>query len=338
MERYVAVDNVCAWPNLVKMPDDRLVVTIFNQPCHGKWAGDVECWESGDEGRVWTRCGVPAPHEPETNRMNVAAGLARNGDLIVLSSGWSDRSEKGSAEPRDFDESCVLPCWVCRSTDNGRTWSHTESVANPPGIDYVIPFGKIIALPDGALGVTAYSSRQADDRRIAENWFYRSLDDGQTWGESVPIGSGYNETDILHAGDRRLLAAARTQKGARLDLMVSEDLGATWAYRQALTNAMQLPAHLLKLRSGSILLAYGIREHGAFGLGARLSEDNGQSWSTPWVLISFDDADDGGYPSSVELEDGSICTVYYANRVSAHTRYHMGALRWNIQEQVALNQ
>ena len=88
MERYIAIDNVCAWPNLTRMPDGRIIAAIFNQPCHGRWEGDVEGWETRDEGRFWTRCGVAAPHEPETNRMNVGAGLAGNGDLIVLASGW----------------------------------------------------------------------------------------------------------------------------------------------------------------------------------------------------------------------------------------------------------
>ena len=83
MERFLAGDNVCAWPNLTQMPDGRLIVTIFNQPAHGTLPGDIECWESRDEGRFWQRCGVPAPHAPGTNRMNVAVGLARDSALIV---------------------------------------------------------------------------------------------------------------------------------------------------------------------------------------------------------------------------------------------------------------
>ena len=58
------------------MPDGAVVATIFNQPCHGAWEGDVECWASTDGGRLWQLRGVPAEHEPRTNRMNVAAGLA----------------------------------------------------------------------------------------------------------------------------------------------------------------------------------------------------------------------------------------------------------------------
>ena len=76
LERYVAVDNVCAWPNLTLLKDGTIVAAIFNHPSHGLAEGDVECWASTDGGRIWKLRGIPAPHEPGTNRMNVAAGTA----------------------------------------------------------------------------------------------------------------------------------------------------------------------------------------------------------------------------------------------------------------------
>ena len=42
--RYVAIDNVCAWPNLTLMPDGSINTTIFGQPSHGQVAGAAECW------------------------------------------------------------------------------------------------------------------------------------------------------------------------------------------------------------------------------------------------------------------------------------------------------
>ena len=52
MERYIAIDNVCAWPNLTVLPDGTLAVAIYNQPIHGHWRGDVEVWASTDDGRL----------------------------------------------------------------------------------------------------------------------------------------------------------------------------------------------------------------------------------------------------------------------------------------------
>jgi hypothetical protein len=48
-----------------------------------------------------------------------------------------------------------------------------------------------------------------------------------------------------------------------------------------------------------------------FGNQARISSDNGQTWSEP-VMISDDAISaDVGYPSTVELADGSLVTVWY---------------------------
>ena len=86
--RYVVVDNVCAWPNLNVLPDGTIAAIIHNRPSHGKMEGMVECWASKD-GEFWEKRGNPAPNDPHTVRMNVAAGLAKNGDLVVLCSARS---------------------------------------------------------------------------------------------------------------------------------------------------------------------------------------------------------------------------------------------------------
>lgn len=46
--RFVAVDNVCAWPNLNVLPDGTIAAIIHKQPSHGKMAGTIECWASKD--------------------------------------------------------------------------------------------------------------------------------------------------------------------------------------------------------------------------------------------------------------------------------------------------
>lgn len=324
MERYVAVDNVCAWPNLTLMPDGTIVGTIFNQPAHGAWEGDVACWASTDGGCLWELRGIPAPHEPGTNRMNVAAGLARNGDLLVLCSGWTDRLPPG--EPRGFGAAKVLPPWVCRSGDGGRTWSRNGSMGTTlEGVCTLIPFGDVIQLAGGSLGVSGYAKKPSGGHGA---YFYRSDDDGQTWSCVAEIADGINETALLALPDGRLLAAARTFADQYLRLYISADKGVTWNAGGALTLGMQHPAHLLLLADSRLLLVFGIRNEGLYGVGARFSSDTGRTWSPPRILVDFQTATDGGYPSSVQLPDGTVVTAYYCNRTPAHQRYHMGVLRW----------
>src|SRR5581483_145838 len=111
-ERYVAIDDVCAWPNLTVLDDGTIIATIFGKPSHGRMEGDVECWASSD-GRFWRKRGIAAQHEGMGNRMNVGVGLAKNRDLVVLASGWSlKRDDKGAI---DVDK--VQPAWSSRSAD-----------------------------------------------------------------------------------------------------------------------------------------------------------------------------------------------------------------------------
>lgn len=320
MERYIAIDNVCAWPNLTRMPDGRIVAVIFNQPCHGRWEGDVECWES-EGGRFWRRCGVAAPHEPDTNRMNVGAGLARNGDLIVISSGWGGESFRGYC----------LPCWVCRSEDGGRTWEQTEGFPPPEGHKHIIPFGKIVHLPDGALAAAGYAMKEEGGELSRGCFLLRSEDDGRTWGEHTLIAANRGEPEILCVDENRLIAATRGN-GPGLIQFVSEDNGRAWREDQPLTGASEYPGHLLKLKDGRIVLAYGVRHGGDYGVSARVSDDGGRSWGRPMRIVDLEDAVDGGYPSSVEMHDGRVLTAYYAGNIPQHQRYHMGVAIWDIEE------
>ena len=330
MERYIAIDDVCAWPNLTRMPDGSIVTVIFNQPTHGQWEGDVECWASEEGGRLWQKRGVVAAHDPGTNRMNVAAGLAGDGALVVMASGYDNRPRRG--EKAGFGEASVQPLWICRSTDGGRTWEQGGELGLPPNASAEpMPFGDIVALEDGSLGASLYSWSRTRKENTAH--YYRSEDDGRTWAWRGVIQNGdSNEVALLALEGGKLLAAVRTVVGRHLELFASEDGGATWAGRGPLTMGNQHPAHLLRLADGCILLTYGFRNKGLYGVGARVSEDGGKSWGDPRVLAQWDGATDGGYPSSVQVEDGTVVTAYYCNRIPMHQRYHMGVVRWCVDE------
>jgi hypothetical protein len=71
------------------------------------------------------------------------------------------------------------------------------------------------------------------------------------------------------------------------------------------------PPHLLVLKDGRLLCTYGYRRP-PFGERACSSRD-GIHWSVEDEIVLRDDAVNGdlGYPASVELEPGTILTVYY---------------------------
>ena len=338
MERYIAIDNVCAWPNLTLLPNGEIVATIFNQPCHGRWQGDVDCWASVDGGRMWDYRGTPAPHDPETNRMNVAAGLAGNGDLVVIASGWSNRPTQEQVERGEaieFRDSQCLEAWVCRSDDSGNSWSLNRSFPPAPeeGMGLVIPFGDVLPRGEDAAYVSGYSGKIGTAEEDYNScYFLKSNDNGQTWGNGTIISAGHNnETSPLHLGDGRWLAAARRISPGGTDLFRSEDDGETWQFHTALGLGMQHPAHLLRLADGKILITYGNRCRRMWGVDARISNDEGDAWSPPVKLVDLGHTD-LGYPSSVQTEDQKIVTAYYAARANEHSRYHMGVMIWETEE------
>jgi photosystem II stability/assembly factor-like uncharacterized protein len=304
----VAVDNVCAWPNLTLLRDGTIVATIHNQPSHLKLPSDVDCWASEDGSHTWTKRGTPVPRDhPGAARGNVAAGLASNGDLVVIASGWSDPTGEGRGT--------ILAPLISRSQDGGRTWNRNPK----PFSQVVVPFGDILEGNDGDLRVALYRGSAGATK------VYRSRDDGRTWIEPATLNPKVviHEPAIFHLGKGKWLAAARLDG---LDLYTSDDDAQTWTLRKRLTGKQQHPGHFTRLKDGRVLLSYGNRERPR-GVDVRFSDDEGTNWSNPIRVVDFES--DGGYPSSVQLADGQIVTAYYARRIAGHDRYHMGVVIWN---------
>ena len=113
LERYIAIDDKCAWPKLTLMSDGSIVAAVFSEPCHPLWEGAAECWRSRDGGRTWVFESVPVPNEPGTNRGNLAAGL-HDGALVVVCSGRGKVTPKGVHMDPDAEGCPVLPAIVAQ--------------------------------------------------------------------------------------------------------------------------------------------------------------------------------------------------------------------------------
>jgi hypothetical protein len=334
INRFIAIDNVCAWPNLTVLNDGNIIATIFNQPSHGGGEGDVECWASSD-GHFWEKRGTPTHHTPGTNRMNVAAGLANNGDLIVIASGWELKKDQNSGSVSLVR---ILRPWVSRSHNGGRKWKVNKNCfpVAASGMSEYIPFGDIASGQDGSLRVLAYA--QSADKAINVLSMFRSGDDGKSWelmsvisdgkGETAFCG-GHNETAFFYVGNGHWIAAARRWKeGAAIDLFRSKDDGISWKLETQITAHRQHPGHIMKLNDNTLLLTYGNRIKENYGVAVKMSKDNGVSWGEEHRVVDDFHPIDGGYPASVQLSDGNILTAYYARSVDSHNRYHMGVAIW----------
>jgi len=212
------------------------------------------------------------------------------------------------------------------SVDQGKTWQNSD-----------------IPLPEGCLGLNLYQmaasqlvtssgvrltavygfrgDEKADGhKRKSEVYFLRSEDDGKTWkcqpmypnGPS-DLSRGFDETAIVEAADKTLIALMRTSEEDYLWQAVSKDDGTTWTQPEK-TKIAGFPAHIIKLSDGRLLCAYG-RRSAPMGVRAVLSRDNGKTWDTEKELVIRNDGVGGrgdvGYPQIYERPDGKIFCIYY---------------------------
>jgi len=217
---------------------------------------------------------------------------------------WNGCHNRLTADERKAE----LGNWLIRSTDGGQTWStRLPTIVNSP-------HGPI-QLKDGRL---LYAGKQlwTDDKKIG---VCESKDDGQTWQwlAEIPTRKGddalhsYHELHAVEAADGTLIAQIRNHSAANKGWTLqseSKDGGKTWSEPRPI--CFGLPSHLLRLRDDRLLMTYGHRR-APYGNQARVSTDNGQTWGEPITLSSDGKGGDLGYPSTVELGDGSLLTVWY---------------------------
>lgn len=333
-ERFIAIDATCAWPNLSRLPDGRIAALIWPFTNHGVTEGSAECWISTDDGASWRKSGVPVPHAPTTNRMNVAAG-AVDGKLVAAVGGWDHRRPytPGPSLGPDKEGALTLTPLAAVSADGGAIWHQFPELQLPKRADGkgLVPYGRIARLADGQIGMCLYGDGV---------YFYTSPDGGATWGlrGSIVDGKTHNETTWVQLDNGDLFAAARTYGDMRLDGYRSTDGGRSWKAEGALSLGRQHPADLLKLPDGRVLLSYGSRVFGLYGIWVQMGNPELTAWSAPMLLVDLEGStesqrkpvpsSDGGYPSTVLTADGTFVTAYYSRGVPAHQRYHMGIIRW----------
>ncbi len=153
----------------------------------------------------------------------------------------------------------------------------------------------------------------------------------------TPAVEGYS---IMPAGLRlspdRLLCAVRCSEGAStttsprcwIDLYASSDNGVSWEhFSRPVPNTGRggNPPTLTKLHDGRLCITYGFRNP-PFGMYAIFSEDDGATWGEPVALREGAGNHDIGYPRSVQLDDGTMVTVYYFNDEEDGERYIAGTL------------
>ena len=234
-----------------------------------------------------------------------SSGWAMQGMPTEKMARWKAARDRLSPEERKAE----LGEWVLRSTDGGRTWSpRIASLVNSPHGPTQLKDGRLLYVGrrlwtgSGQIGAV------------------ESVDDGVTWRwlSNIPERPqdegkrGYHELHAVETDDGRIVVQIRNHnpenKGETLQCE-SSDGGKTWSLPRSI-GVWGLPSHLLKLRDGRLVMTYGHRR-APLGNQARVSSDHGRTWSEAMVISGDGVSGDLGYPSTVELQDGTFLTVWY---------------------------
>lgn len=92
------------------------------------------------------------------------------------------------------------------------------------------------------------------------------------------------------------------------------------------------PSHILRCNDGTLIATYGHRIK-PYSIKTMISRDDGETWKTGLTVCKTpnEDARDLGYPSSVELPDGTILTIFYAHdKERVHTEIMQ--VIWKLEE------
>lgn len=336
------------WPTLGRRANGELwVVWSGGREAHVCPFGQVHAMKSADHGETWTFPRVL--HDGPLDDRDAGFLETARGTLIMTTfssltyeerilsqpdkvAGWEpERLRRWQAE-RDWLTSAEkrraeLGVWAFRSTDGGVSWSaRIDTVVNSP-------HGPV-QLGDGRL---LYAGKQLweDGKRVG---VAESTDDGRSWQWLAEIparegdnpGEDYHELHAVEAADGTIIAHIRNHSARNQHETLqteSRDGGKTWTIPHAI-GVWGMPAHLLRLRDGRLLMSYGYRR-APYGNQARLSSDHGRTWSEPVAISEDGTHGDLGYPSTVELDSGDLLTVWYeapkkgANAVLRQARWRL---------------
>jgi len=155
-----------------------------------------------------------------------------------------------------------------------------------------------------------------------------------------PLGVAPGARSIMPAtvrvSENELVTAVRQLRGEEyvswIDTYVSKDNGKTWYYLSRVAEADKKywngnPPAIARLCDGRLAVTYGYRAY-PYGIRAKLSTDNGQTWGREIILRRDGRNWDLGYTRTVVRTDGKIVTMYYYSTKDNPNQY-IAATIWD---------
>jgi len=315
-----------AFPQAVQLPNGD-VLCSFSVGGGPAVTGGTDWARSTDGGESWKVEGtVLAPTTDPVTSASLKLSLSPDGRTLYAYGARSTKPADG-AERRD-------PV-LCRSTDDGRTWSAPLVVPKPAEVNVGISHG-VLPLASGRLlaPVILHGEGRPGERVVVA----LSDDDGETWPEHSPVFDdlkreyGYLEIKLAEIDAHRVIAATWT---TTLDggtdfadsFSISRDQGATWAAPKS-TGIMGQTMTPVPLGGNRLLAVYN-RRYGVPAIVAALVTFTDNAWTVhqeieifsptsgrptlqqgsgedEWAQFEF------GFPTAIRLNDGNILATHWS--------------------------
>lgn len=320
--------NYFGWPTVARLQNGKIAVVASGYRIeHVCPFGKAVIAYSEDEGKTYT----PPAAVIDTVLDDRDGGIVPFGEKSVMVTSFNNTVE--------FQRRCTTLPYVLSYLDGvtpdeqNAVLGSTFKISNDCGVTFgplykspvTTPHGPIV-LPDGTLLWIGRIFDPADPDRKEKECVqaYKINPDGTSEfvGEIENVAcEGYAplscEPHAIVLSNGTILAHIRVQAPAHGLFTIfqseSSDGGKTWTKpRQILPDLGGSPPHLFRHSSGMLISTYGYREM-PYGIKAMFSSDEGKTWDFGHDVYVNGISADLGYPSTIELEDGSLLTVFYAH-------------------------
>ena len=137
----------------------------------------------------------------------------------------------------------------------------------------------------------------------------------------------------VRCSETKLVTAIRRREssGTWIETYLTNDDGQTWDFLSwvAPTGGNNgNPPGMVRLRDGRLCVTYGFRGV-PYGIRAKISSDEGQTWSEEIILRDDGREWDLGYPRTVQRMDGNLMTIYYFT-TDEHPEQFIGDTIWEV--------